>query len=627
MLLLLLLLLIPVIFGLLVLLVSKFRYFLSLLAAVIVFILSVFLTLGKINSEYILFWISNYNINVVLSTDKLSFISVLLISFFCLIVLLYSRKSVNYINEKIYFSLILFILGFSNLLLLSKNLIVLLISSELLAILVYVLIRFATKKDEYQLATKAIYITLFSDFCLFLGIIMLYTITGNFELRVFSLDSKRYSLVFTFLTIGALGKIAAVPFHNWIPDIAEKLPGNILGYLVGSLDKILGMYLLVRIVKDIFIFTYHSVLMLIGVITILVAVFMALVQHNLKKLLSYHAISQVGYMILGVATGNVFGIFGGVFHMINNAIYKTLLFLSSDIVEQATADTELSKPKGLINYLPITFIFTIVASLSISGIPPFNGFFSKWLIYQGIIEIATKKNIIAVICVIGAMFGSALTLASFIKVLYSVFLSKSLKELSQEIKENKFLINLMPLLILATLCLVFGIWAYEIAINFIVGPMLNLRLKETLGMWTSGTATLLILIGLVLGWLLYIVLSIKSRKVPTYLLGEEQKIRDSYLPATDFYLSIIETYPFSVIYTFAEQKLLDFYNLAVGIINMISNIIKWLLSIEIFDIYKIGKRLVFSFGQSLSKLHNGNLHFYLSWIFLGILILGLIYLL
>lgn len=622
----LLLLLIPIIFGLLVLLVNKFRYFLSLLAAAIIFVLSIFLTLGKINSQYMVLWISNYNINLVLSADNLSFISVLLISFFGLVVILYSKKIVNYINERVYFSLILFILGFSNLLLLSKNLIVLLISCEFLAILVYILIRFATKKDEYQLATKAIYITGFTDFCLFLGIVMLYTITGSFELKVFSLDSKKYSFVFALLTIGALGKIGSVPFHNWIPDVAEKLPGNILGYLIGALDKIIGMYLLIRIVKDIFIFTQHSVLMFVGVITILVAVFMALVQHNLKKLLSYHAISQVGYMILGISTGNIFGIFGGVFHMINNAIYKTLLFLSSDIVEQATTDTELSEPKGLINYLPITFILTLIASLSISGIPPFNGFFSKWLIYQGIIEVATKKNIVAIICIVGAMFGSALTLASFIKVLYSVFLSKSLKEVSQEIKENKFLVNLVPLLILATLCLVFGIWAYEIAIKFIVGPMLNFRLKETLGIWNSGTATLLILIGLVLGWLFYIALNIKPRNVSPYLLGEEQKIKDSYVPATDFYLSIIETYPFSIIYTFAEHKLLDFYNLAVGIINVISHIIKWLLDIEIFDIYKIGKRLVFSFGRILSKLHNGNLHFYLSWIFLGILILALIYL-
>ncbi len=616
----------PIIFGVLIFLVKNLEYYLSLLACVFTFIASIVLAFGSFNFQNTIPWLKEYHINILLYADKLSSFSVLLVSFFSFIVVLYSKKILNYVNTKYYFSFVLFLLGVSNLVLLSKNWVVFLFAWELLAILVYLLIRFTTKNDEYAVATKAFYILGFSDFSLFLGIIMLILSTKNFEISTLGLSTKEYSLIFAFLTIGALGKVGSVPFHNWIPDTAEKLPGSILGYLIGSLDKIIGIYLLVRIVKDIFVFTQHSFLMFLGAITILIAVFMALIQHNLKKLLSYHAISQIGYMILGISTGNVLGIIGGVFHMINNTIYKTLLFLTSDIVEQTTGDVELSKPKSLAKYLPITFISAVIASLSISGVPPFNGFYSKWLIYQGVFESVIKtKSFVSIFCVISAVFGSALTLASFIKVLYSIF-SSNTKQEPPNIEERKFIINLIPLITLAVLCLIFGIWAKELPIKYFVSSMLNLKMIKSIGEWTSTVAAVFILIGLVLGVVIYFISNIRVRKVPIYILGEEEKLKDSMISGTDFYNSVVETYPFSVIYTFAEQKLLDFYNWWQGIIYLISKAIKLTLSFEIFDVYKFGKRIVFSVGQILSSLHNGNLHFYLSWVFLGIIILSLIYL-
>ena len=115
-------------------------------------------------------------------------------------------------------------------------------------------------------------------------------------------------------------------------------------------------------------------LLVIGSFTIIAAVLGALVQHNLKKLLSFHAVSQVGYMVLGIGTGLPIGIAGGLFHMLNNAIYKCCLFLAGGAVEKKTGTTELSQLGGLARFMPLTFTAALVASLSISGVPPFNGF-------------------------------------------------------------------------------------------------------------------------------------------------------------------------------------------------------------------------------------------------------------
>ena len=137
------------------------------------------------------------------------------------------------------------------------------------------------------------------------------------------------------------------------------------------------------------------VLAAIGAATILIAVMVAMVQHNLKKLLSYHAISQVGYMVLGIATGTPVGIAGGLFHMLNHAIYKCCLFLCGGAAEQAAGTPELDRMGGLGKKMPITFITCLVAALSISGIPLFNGFVSKWMVYQGVINMGSDQGIMA----------------------------------------------------------------------------------------------------------------------------------------------------------------------------------------------------------------------------------------
>ncbi len=197
-------------------------------------------------------------------------------------------------------------------------------------------------------------------------------------------------MAFILLMIGAIGKAGAMPFHSWIPDAALDAPLPFMALLPGSIEKLLGIYLLARFSLDLFTLApgtwVSTVLMVIGAATIILAVMMALVQKNYKRLLSYHAISQVGYMILGIGTGLPIGIVGGLFHMVNNAIYKSCLFLTAGAVEKQAGTTDLEKLGGLARSMPVTVICFIVAAVSISGVPPFNGFFSKEMVYDAALE-------------------------------------------------------------------------------------------------------------------------------------------------------------------------------------------------------------------------------------------------
>jgi NADH-quinone oxidoreductase subunit L len=190
-----------------------------------------------------------------------------------------------------------------------------------------------------------------------------------------------------------------------------------------------------------------TLLMIVGAVTILLAVAMALVQKDFKRLLSYHAISQVGYMILGIGTATAFGVIGGLFHMINNALYKSLLFCTGGAVEHRTGTTDLAKLGGLGAKMPITCGCFVIAALSISGFPLTNGFFSKELVYAGALE----RN---VIFYAAALLGSFLTAASFLKLGHAAFFGKRNPE-HDTVREAPASM-LLPMVLLAAGCLAFA---------------------------------------------------------------------------------------------------------------------------------------------------------------------------
>ncbi|HSM49798.1 MAG TPA: proton-conducting transporter membrane subunit [Thermoanaerobaculia bacterium] len=267
--------------------------------------------------------------------------------------------------------------------------------------------------------------------------------------------------------VAAMAKAGAMPLHSWIPTMSTSTHASVMAYLPGSLDKLLGIYLLVRVSVDWFVPdpALRGLMMWIGAVTLLCGVTMALVQHDLRRLLSFHAVSQVGYMLLGIGTGTVVGAMGAVFHMVNNALYKSCLFLGAGSVERETGTVELDRLGGLGRTMPVTFGCMLVAALSISGVPPFNGFASKWLVYQGCVAADEPLLLVA------ALFGSVLTLASFVKVLHSVFFGARPARLD-EARESGGAGMSVAMVVLAVLCVGLGVgagWPLERYIGPAVG--------------------------------------------------------------------------------------------------------------------------------------------------------------
>ena len=513
---------------------------------------------------------------------------------------------------------------------LAGNLVVLLVGWELTTLMLFLLINLGRKDGARGAAAKTYGMLGFGDACLVLAVGLLLASRGGQALSLAGpprpLIGGLDTMVFALILVACLAKAGAIPLHTWIPSIAEEAPLPVVAYLPAALDKLLGIYLLGVLCLRMFLPgpAMREIMMILGAVTILAAVFMAMMQHRLKKLLSFHAVSQVGYMVLGIGTGTVIGIIGGLFHMLNNAIYKCCLFLMSGRVEEATGTDEIDRIGGLAKIMPVTFVCGAVAAAAISGVPPFNGFASKWLVYQGTLQVGQTNPALGAVLVAAAVFGSALTLASFIKVMYSGFLAPGPKGAAYLTKPHKEkLLSVGPMVVLAALCVILGL-APGLAVSRFFVPEMKADLVQTLlgdlhenlntdrlplevvtkiGLWAPTKALALIIVGIVLGLAFsWVVAGRKVRVVRPFLAGEVPKPDDDRfrVPGTHFYQTIGEMPILGALLHHGERGAMDLYRWAA----------------------RYGGGLV----QVLRNQHTGLISLYVAWCLLG-LAAALIYLL
>ncbi len=533
--------------------------------------------------------------------DALSKFIALCAAGFSVLILIYSLAYVDKQREvRNYYPYVLLSLGLTTGAILTDNLLFFLTFWGILGITLYKLIQGSTEASSAA-AKKTLIMIGASDGIMILGIGIIWKIYDSLSMSALDIPTTHPILVVAFLSllIGSFTKAGAFPFHTWIPDYTEHAPASSSAFLPASLDKLLGIYFLARICVDMFSMNDWLVLILlsIGVLTIIIAVMMALIQHNYKKLLGYHAVSQVGYMVVGLALGTPLGIAGGLFHMINNAVYKSGLFLVAGNVEKATGKHELDELGGLSKAMPLTFIAALVFALSISGVPPLNGFASKWLIYQGIIDFGAGPGLANQFWVIWlglAVLGSALTLASFIKFISGIFLG-SRPAWVDKIREASPLMWI-PAILLAGVCLFFGIFASGLVIPRLIMPLSGSFVYA--GIWESTTVSLLILASIVLGVIIYWLTGSKRFRTDEIFLGGETTREEPAFPVTGFYKTIQDFGFFSVLYKQAEKKWFDLYDLSAGILTRM--------------------------GKWLSRAHTGILTAYTIWIFAGLVLLMLI---
>jgi len=248
--------------------------------------------------------------------------------------------------------------------------------------------------------------------------------------------------------------------------------------------------------------------------------------------------------------------------MVNHAIYKSSLFLSFGSVEKRTGTPELDKLGGLAKKMPLTFVAALIGALSISGVPPFNGFFSKWMVYQGVLITASQQGkiwqIVMNVCFVLAIFGSALTLASFIKFLHSTFLGKLPKKYEgvKEISFNNWFANLL----LGALCLIFGVFVFAIPVKLFLLPIIGAGTIKTLllGFYSSKIILYFFAASILLGLIIYIVfkkIRFDDEYVGTYPTTDEHRAT-----GVEFYNEVSSMKPFDKIFEWQIRNILIYIN-------------------------------------------------------------------
>ncbi|PWL90777.1 MAG: hypothetical protein DBY10_04820 [Clostridiales bacterium] len=281
-------------------------------------------------------------------------------------------------------------------------------------------------------------------------------------------------LAFGLLFVGFGTKAFMFPFHPLAADAHAVAPASISLMISGVLTKC-GVYGIIRLVyvmfQNIEVPAVQYLVVGFGTVSMFICVTMAFNQHNFKRLLAFHSISQVGYVITAIGLGTALGLSAGLYHAMNHTLFKGLLFLTAGAVQHATGSLDLDRLGGLAKKMPKTCILFLIGAASISGLPPFNGFASKWYIYQAAFEKGSSSgNFFFIFVCVVALLTSVLTLASFIKVAQSVFFGqfnpafKDTKEVSLAMR--------IPMWILAVLCIVTGLLPGKVS-EYLLTPATN----------------------------------------------------------------------------------------------------------------------------------------------------------
>ncbi len=356
---------------------------------------------------------------------------------------------------------------------------------EFMALSSYLLVIFHKEKPQTLIAGfKYFFITHAGTLALFFGVALLVTGAGTsfqFEAMTRSmpllLATQPVYTQFALLLIllGFLVKSGGFPFGMWwLPDAHPAAPSPVSALLSGCMIK-LGLYGILRVFFQIlpsgpWTFWWGMIIGTFGVLSLFFGTMQALVQHDSKRLLAYHSIGQVGYMLLGFGIGMglaqtnptlaAIGLIGGLFHLLNHACFKGLLFLNAGTFEFATGERDLNRLGGLDRLLPITALCTIVASFSIAGLPPFNGFSSKWLLYHASVWGSHGPSVFFLFFGVVAIFISAVTLASFLKLMGTTIWGAPSPAVlaAKPVTEGLWLGGSQ--LFLAFLCVAFGLFPY-----------------------------------------------------------------------------------------------------------------------------------------------------------------------
>jgi len=429
-------------------------------------------------------------LGICLYMDGLAWFSSFLGIIIALFSLIYSLKEKNY-QYKFYFFFLILLAGMQGVIF-TNDIFNMFVFFEILSIASYILIAYSQESRAIKASFNYLLISGLGMSLFLLGIGLIYQGCGSLSLtqigKTFSIGKGippfMFQLTISLIIVGIGIKAAFIPLHLWLPDAHAYAPTPISALLSGIIIKIsfLAIWRIINIVEAI---NFQYLFLWIGSLTALMPVIWALSQTDIKKLLAYHSVSQMGFIIVSFGAGSTLSLTGSLYHLLNHSFFKSLLFFSMGAVIYATDIRDLRKLSGLFKKMPCVAISFLIGALSISGIPPFNGFVSKTLISASL-----KEHPLPFIFIFLASVG---TVASFTKLMM-IFLSKerikndnsgNFKEGEKaELFSNKIKkipkTMVYPIVILSIICLLSGIFPFYIIkgiSNFILLKDLSYSIK------------------------------------------------------------------------------------------------------------------------------------------------------
>lgn len=528
---------------------------------------------------------------------------------------------------------------------------------EIMSIVSYFLV-ITDHKEEQVRKTGFIYIVMthLGTVFIFVLFLILFRHTGSLSFSDFNLIGTHLpktvqNIIFIFSLIGFGTKAGLMPLHIWLPKAHPVAPSHVSALMSGVMIKT-ALYGLIRVLFG-FLGSGYTwwgiILLLVGTATVFLGIVYALVEKDLKKLLAYSSVENIGIIIasLGItiilkSTGYeqlaALALTAGMYHTLNHSIFKSLLFMGAGAVLYATQTKDIDKMGGLIKRMPWTAFFFLVGAMSISALPPFNGFISEWLLLQAVLVLGVSlplvwMKLLAFLTVAILAFSGALVAATFVKAFGLTFLAMPRSRRAAEAREVPGSM-LAGMGLSSCFCLILGILP-SVALRLLSPVSVELTghsipLNSAMnGLFLTGPKTGLggMIPFIVFGLLLVLTVSAvllagflggktRTRVDETWTCGETLTAKMEYT-GTSF------AQPFEVIFKtilMPHQKMENYFNVAPyfgGIINFKSNIKP---QVETY-LYKPIMNLFLWLSHKVRKIQSGSIHTYLSYIFVTLVIL------
>lgn len=431
---------------------------------------------GDASLTYSVEWLHLFSLSF--SLDSLSAFFLIPIYAVCPLAVIYSFHYMDKAKQRTrvavnYFFLTLLIFSMA-LVTMADNIISFALVWELMSLSSFFLVMHDYHKEETRRAGYIYFIfTHVGAMFVFAAFGLAYHYTGSFDLAAMTgIPSNVKVYVFLLALVGFGSKAGIFPLHIWLPHAHPAAPSNVSAIMSGVMIK-MGIYGIFRMYAELGAtqIVLGEVVLIIGIISGVLGVVYALGKHDLKKLLAYHSVENIGIILIGMGVGMIgvasdnavmagFGFAGGLLHVLNHSIFKSLLFLGAGAVLQQSGIKQIDQLGGLTKRMPATSKTFMIGSISISGLPPFNGFISEFLIYYGAFHGLTLSGsvfIFTMLAILSLAIIGGLAAACFSKVIGVVFLGEPRTGGADNAEESGVTMTL-PMIILAAACVLIGVY-------------------------------------------------------------------------------------------------------------------------------------------------------------------------